>query len=399
MPWVSPKDMKVFNLGGTQDHISERAVAEGARLAPPGTSLIVVRGMILAHTFPVCVTQRAMSFNQDVKAIVPKRTTDGRFLAHWLNGHSDALLRHVTEATHGTKRIELTDLLKHTVLLPVFPEQQQVAEILDTLDNAILKTEQLIAKLKQMKQGLLHDLLTRGIDENGELRDPDRHPEQFKDSPLGRIPAKWDTFLLGNMLAGIDSGKSPNCPDRPAAGDEWGVLKVSAVRPDGFRANENKVLTNALLANPAHEVRDGDLLITRANTYELVGFSCLVRDPPPRLLLCDKTLRLRINQCADRVCLFYMMQMSYVRRQIENSATGSSGSMKNISQSAVRALRIMVAPKDEQVALASALRASDDRLTRESQNAEKLRLFKQGLMDDLLTGRVRVTPLLAEPAP
>ena len=54
----------------------------------------------------------------------------------------------------------------------------------------IRHTEQVIAKLQQMKQGLLHDLLTRGIDDNGELRDPVRHPEQFKDSPLGRIPKR-----------------------------------------------------------------------------------------------------------------------------------------------------------------------------------------------------------------
>ncbi len=72
--------------------------------------------------------------------------------------------------------------------LPPLPEQRRIAEILDTLDEAIRKTEQVIAKLQQMKQGLLHDLLTRGIDDNGELRDPERHPEQFKDSPLGRIP-------------------------------------------------------------------------------------------------------------------------------------------------------------------------------------------------------------------
>ena len=76
--------------------------------------------------------------------------------------------------------------------LPPLPEQRRIAEILDTLDEAIRKTEQVIAKLQQMKQGLLHDLLTRGIDDNGELRDPDRHPEQFKDSPLGRIPREWE---------------------------------------------------------------------------------------------------------------------------------------------------------------------------------------------------------------
>ena len=70
---------------------------------------------------------------------------------------------------------------------------ERIAEVLDTLDEAIRRTELVIAKLEQIKQGLLHDLLTRGIDDNGELRDPDRHPEQVKDSPLGRIPRAWQT--------------------------------------------------------------------------------------------------------------------------------------------------------------------------------------------------------------
>ena len=97
---------------------------------------------------------------------------------------------------------------------PPLPEQRQIAEILDTLDEAIRKTEAIIAKLKQVKQGLLHDLLTRGIDDNGELRDPERHPEQFKDSPLGRIPREWEVVTSRDMLTvqlgfAIRSGELP----------------------------------------------------------------------------------------------------------------------------------------------------------------------------------------------
>ena len=88
-----------------------------------------------------------------------------------------------------------------SVWLPPLPEQRRIAEILDTVDEAIRRTEQVIAKLQQMKQGLLHDLLTRGIDENGELRDPERHPEQFKDSPLGRIPREWEVGPLERLMA------------------------------------------------------------------------------------------------------------------------------------------------------------------------------------------------------
>ena len=64
------------------------------------------------------------------------------------------------------------------------------------MDEAIAKTEAVIAKLKQVRAGLLHDLLTRGLDEHGQLRDPIAHPEQFQDSPLGRIPREWDELSV-----------------------------------------------------------------------------------------------------------------------------------------------------------------------------------------------------------
>ena len=71
--------------------------------------------------------------------------------------------------------------------------------MLDTVDEAIAKTEAVIAKLKQVRAGMLHDLLTRGLDEHGQLRDPVAHPEQFQDSPLGLIPKDWEVRTGGGM--------------------------------------------------------------------------------------------------------------------------------------------------------------------------------------------------------
>ncbi len=105
-----------------------------------------------------------------------------------------ALVSSLTGPPCGTSPAPI--LLPFPVDLPPLPEQRQIAAILDTIDDSIRKTEQVIAKLKQVKQGLLHDLLTRGIDDNGELRDPERHPEQFKDSPRGRIPRGWEMWSL-----------------------------------------------------------------------------------------------------------------------------------------------------------------------------------------------------------
>src|SRR5690606_28997388 len=108
-------------------------------------------------------------------------------------------------------------------------EQRAIAQILDTLDTAIRETEALIGKLKAVKQGLLHDLLTRGIDANGELRPPQSEaPQLYKESPLGWIPRGWEVVEVGEVLLGIDAGWSPSCPEEPPSAGEWGVLKLSA---------------------------------------------------------------------------------------------------------------------------------------------------------------------------
>jgi type I restriction enzyme S subunit len=279
----------------------------------------------------------------------------------------------------------------------VKPEQTKIAEVLSTVDRAIEQTEALIAKQQRIKTGLMQDLLSKGIDEQGNLRSEATH--EFKDSPLGRIPVEWDVSTVGNTLLRIEAGKSPDCPDRPAGAGEWGVLKVSAVHPDGFLSSENKVVLNPLFVNPQYEVHDNDLLISRSNTPQLVGIVCLVRSPQERLMLCDKTLRLVLKPTkTDSRFLFWVLQQPHIRRQIETAATGTSGSMKNISQPAIRSLSISLPTLSEQEYIADRIAALQSGLDGYAQSLIKLRALKTALMQDLLTGKKRVTPLLESAA-
>lgn len=303
---------------------------------------------------------------------------------------------HATGTSGSMKNLPKSKLLALPVQYPEPTEQVFIAQILDALDTAIRETEALIDKLKAVKQSLLHDLLTRGIDANGELRLPQSEaPQLYKESPLGWLPREWDVQLIAALLTGIEAGKSPSCPDTPAPSGSWGVLKVNAVHPDGFRSDQNKLVEHESLVNPAYEVHSGDLLITRANTPELVGMACLVEDPQPKLMLCDKTLRLLVNDgIASKEYLSLCFQQPYIRSQIESSATGTSMSMKNISQAAIRNLLVAVAPLQEQIEISVRANVLALMLRQEMAVLEKLRQQKSGLMDDLLTGRVRVTPLL-----
>jgi type I restriction enzyme, S subunit len=324
-----------------------------------------------------------------------RRLVDPQFVTAMIAAQ-EVVGQQIVRISHGSIMSGLSSAIvrKLRIPLPSLAAQRRIAEIIDTVDAVIQQTEALIAKLKQIKAGLLHDLLTRGLDEHSELRDPVANPEQFQDTILGRIPVEWEIAALGRVLTGIDAGKSPDCPDKPAASGEWRVLKVSAVRPEGFRAEENKVVTNSAYWNAAYEVRDGDLLMSRANTYELVGLTCLVRKPPPRLLLCDKTLRLNLDtRHASVEFIFNVIQMPFVRSQIEVNATGTSGSMKNISQDVINRLLVPLPPLDEQNHIAAILSADNDLISTEEAYRDKLKLVKKGLMDDLLTGRVRVNAL------
>ncbi len=388
IPWVSPKDMKVFRLRDAQDHVSELGVAAGSRLAPKGSTLIVVRGMILAHTFPVCLTNRPMAFNQDVKAVHPGPTLDNEFLAYWFAGNTERLLALVTEATHGTKRLDLSDVQRVEVDVPPLPEQRRIAEVLDTVDEAIRKTEEVIAKLEQMKQGLLHDLLTRGIDENGELRDPERHPEQFKDSPLGRIPRGWEVGALANWLL-----QRPKNGYSPKQVDEWTgtvMLGLGCLTESGFRPVQlkNAPRDDTRLASALLE--PGDLLVSRSNTRERVGLAGIYRDVGSPCIYPDLMMRLRPSSDVLTPYLEAVLLSPIVRSQIEAVAVGTSGSMVKINAKKVLRLTIPVPPTQEQGEIMTRLGQIEDVISEEEADVAKLRVAKRGLMDDLLTGRVRV---------
>ena len=160
VPWVRPKDMKQFELHQSIDTITEDAVAAGARLMPTGTVFIVIRGMILAHTFPVGVSTTEVAFNQDLKAIVPKQGLMGRYLAYWLSSHSHQFLKLATTATHGTKRFDMDELQAALVGVPLLNEQEYIVRIFDEQQSVIEQLQGLTAKLQAEKRGLMQDLLT-----------------------------------------------------------------------------------------------------------------------------------------------------------------------------------------------------------------------------------------------
>jgi type I restriction enzyme, S subunit len=160
IPWVCPKDMKTFDIASTIERLTQAGVRHGSRVMPAKTVFIVVRGMILAHTFPVCISGQPMSFNQDVKAIVANSDIEPRFLAYWFVSHGNDFLKITTTATHGTKRFDMKELYEVMMPVPEREEQRRIVTRLDIAEAQIGSNKKTAAKLHSLKLGLMQDLLT-----------------------------------------------------------------------------------------------------------------------------------------------------------------------------------------------------------------------------------------------
>jgi type I restriction enzyme S subunit len=160
VPILTPKDMKVFEISDTIEHVTMEAAVAGSKVMPPETAFIVVRGMILAHTFPVCLSTRPFAFNQDIKAVRGRAELTTRFLAHWFAANASVFLRKTTEATHGTKKLDSKELHRTPIGVPEPEEQATIVERIEAFDSAIAGDGTEVGKLQQMKSGLMTDLLT-----------------------------------------------------------------------------------------------------------------------------------------------------------------------------------------------------------------------------------------------
>ncbi|MBQ1159706.1 restriction endonuclease subunit S [Streptomyces sp. A73] len=248
-------------------------------------------------------------------------------------------------------------------LLPV-AEQRRIVEVLSSVSEAEQAIEASIVKLNIIQKARIEACTAPG---DGKL------------SPLK------------NRLLRIEAGKSPDLPNTPAAPGEWGVLKVSAIHRDGFRPNENKIAVPPTDVNQQYEVHSGDLLMSRANTPDLVGSACIATESSARLLLSDKTLRLIEDpQLADRDYINLCLASTAVRRQIENLASGSSRSMQNISQRAVESLVMYWPDLTQQRRIVDEFSSISQQIQQGQEEVLKLRKLRAGLADDLLSGRARV---------
>lgn len=305
---------------------------------------------------------------------------------------SDLVGRAAERTAIGTKmpRTSWEALREVLVFVPATREQEAIADVLDRIDTSIQQTETTLDKLKQLKQGLLHDLLTRGIDSNGELRPTFAEaPDLYKHSPVGMIPAEWSANPFEVLCS--SSAFGPRFPSD--AYDESGpltTLRTTDMDDEGSISLE----TMPRAAIPPvrfadHLLQSADLVISRSGSCGIAGvfYGHSLPVVPGAFLI-----RFRLYEPPRSEFYRRYFNSSVGRPRLERLAEG--GVQKNIKGSDVLNLRVPVPPLEESNVILRTLQTTEQLFDLQTASLQKLREEKLGLMDDLLTGRVRVTSLL-----
>ncbi|MCE2574070.1 restriction endonuclease subunit S [Komagataeibacter sp. FNDCR2] len=384
IPWASVKDFDEdkIELLETDEQISLQGLNNSAANLIPANTPVVCTRMAVGR---VAIAPMDIAINQDLKALFPSHSTDTRYLlrlADYAKAKADAV-----SVGSTVKGIKVADYLNIEVPLALPEHQSKIAEILDTLDAAIRGTEAVVAKLKAMKQGLLHDLLTRGIDANGDLRFPQPEaPHLYKQTPLGWLPKEWEACLLDNVaLRGSGHTPSKSIPSYWDGGIRWVSLADSHRLDQVYIRETDKEISEAGLANSSAVRHPENTVILSRDAG--IGKSAILAS---EMAVSQHFMAWRCGTKLNHVFLYYLLQREKPR--FEAIAMGST--IKTIGLSFFKKYVIALPPKNEQDQIGKILLQAEDDVVIGEQEAQKLRATKSGLMDDLLTGRTSVTPLL-----
>lgn len=250
----------------------------------------------------------------------------------WMSGVFQASCRQWVNQASITK-----DQIERLVLpLPPLPEQRRIAAILDHADALRAKRRAAIAKLDSLAQSIFLDMFGDPV-----------APTDL--SPL--VP-------VSSFVQSFETGKSLVSEDEEDETSPYRVLKVSAVTSCSFDPSESKAIPLDYVPPSGHFVRKGDLLFTRANTSDLIGATASVFETPENLLLPDKIWRFVWRQpyLVDPMFVWHLFRHPRVRYEITRRSTGTSGSMKNISQEKVLGIKVILPPMDRQKLFGNSIR-------------------------------------------
>ncbi|WP_446891487.1 hypothetical protein [Aeromonas veronii] len=306
--------------------------------------LINITGASIGRTCIVPLGIGSANVNQHVCIIRLNKSEIIRFVSWAVKAQSTKA--QIDNAQTGAARegMNFEQIASLLLSLPPETECEKISDFLDyetaRIDRLIAQQQRLIELLKEKRQAEISHAVTKGLNPNAPMKDSGVEW-------LGQVPEHWIVRRLKHHIISMDQGWSPQCEARLAEEDEFGVMKVGCVNGGVFRFSEHKALPAELEPKTEYRLKKGQLLVSRANTRELVGSAAVVDADYDQLLLCDKLYRIKLSSDASPEFVALLLGTSAYRGQIELSASGASDSMQNIGQSTIKELPIAVPPMDE----------------------------------------------------
>jgi type I restriction enzyme S subunit len=325
------------------------------------------------------------------------------FIFYFLQGEKFKKLVAERVAGSGVPHLFQADMKTLTVFAPSLPKQQKIAKILSTVDNLIEKTQTLIEKYTAIKQGMMADLFTRGIDmttgdtpnsKGGKLRPSvEDAPELYKQTELGWVPKEWEVKCLEDLLA-----ETPSAMRSGPFGSsllkhelvEKGIplLGIDNIFVERFSGTYRRFVTQEKFNELSkYAVRSNDVVITIMGT---VGRCCVIPDDIEKALSSKHLWTMTFDKqkvISDLVC-WQLNYADWAKSWFHQKSQG--GIMEAIQSSTLKNLLLPVPKLDEQLKIAEIYRSLCAKIEKEQAYLDKLSLKKKGLMQDLLTGKVTV---------
>jgi type I restriction enzyme, S subunit len=322
--WVTPSDFKSKYIETTNRTLTNKAIKDKKCNALPENTLVL---SCIGDIGKVGILRQGGTTNQQITALITNAELDNDFLYYCLINKKAELNKLANKAVVPILNNERLKTLE--IPLPPLSKQREIAHLLDKADALRRKDRALLIEYDALAQAIFMDM----------FGDPVQNEKG------------WEMLFFGNCLKDIVAGSSFGGEAKTLDADELGVLKISAVTSGFFRAEEYKAVKKSSILKDVIFVREGDLLFSRANTRELVGATCLVDKDYDDLFLPDKLWRLDVKKdvCTNGFVKYLLSQAS-VRYELNKTATGTSGSMLNISMQKLKELPVIMPPIDLQIA-------------------------------------------------
>ncbi|SHH62730.1 type I restriction enzyme, S subunit [Caloranaerobacter azorensis DSM 13643] len=358
IPWATPTDI-TFNgkyIAHTEKNITEEGLkSSSANLLPIGSILMTSRATIGEK----CINTVPMATNQGFKSLICKENLFNEFMYYLI----DVIKPKFVRLASGSTFLELSkkEVENFKIPVPSLKEQQKIAAILSTVDEYIEQTDVLIEKTKELKKGLMQKLLTKGIG----------HTE-FKKTEIGEIPKEWEVIPL------FDTGEYIN--GRAFKPSEWTDRGVPIIRIQNLNDKSATYNYCNLEIDEKYHVYKGDLLFAWSGSIGLHRWN------GEKAYLNQHIYKVIPNKNIIKDYLYYQLS-----RQIEILLELSHGStMKHITRKNLKLVKVAIPNIEEQQKIASILSEVDNQIEYYENKKEKLQNLKKGLMQKLLTGKIRV---------